>query len=344
MTESNTKNQKETNSISVPIYFNERLPSKQNLLIGKIQLPGPKNLYKMTAAPTSVSGVKEYTITKENDEKLQYKGTENKQDSNYVLLKYNSKDNEIHMYPANRWVSFFKSIKSKNNEAEPKDHEKKMKEELKRRNEIYKDLFNFNGQQGATDKPKKGRAKKKGLLDNFKEEEDIFKPVKQKEVTEFKEDSHSSENSLDLADDSYSEDEKIKKELTEKKKKEKEKEKVKEPEKNENEEDEESPDDDDDKDDNEIPDDDSQFFKQLDSFSNMIGKKRDRESSPNFEMEEIMENILRKKSRMTYQEILEELKKECKTEDIDKYFEDILDRITDTFQESNGETYYYLKK
>jgi len=119
---------------------------------------------------------------------------------------------------------------------------------------------------------------------------------------------------------------------------------VKEPEKNENEEDEESPDDDDDKDDNEIPDDDSQFFKQLDSFSNMIGKKRDRESSPNFEMEEIMENILRKKSRMTYQEILEELKKECKMEDIDKYFEDILDRITDTFQESNGETYYYLKK
>ena len=199
MTESNTKNQKETNSISVPIYFNERLPSKQNLLIGKIQLPAPKNLYKMTAAPTSVSGVKEYIITKENDEKLQYKGTENKQDSNYVLLKYNSKDNEIHMYPANRWVSFFKSIKSKNNEAEPKDHEKKMKEELKRRNEIYKDLFNFNGQQGATDKPKKGRAKKKGLLDNFKEEEDIFKPVKQKEVTEFKEDSHSSENSLDLA-------------------------------------------------------------------------------------------------------------------------------------------------
>ena len=79
----------------------------------------------MTAAPTSVSGVKEYTITKENDEKLQYKGTENKQDSNYVLLKYNSKDTEIHMYPANRWVSFFKSIKSKNNEAEPKDHEKK---------------------------------------------------------------------------------------------------------------------------------------------------------------------------------------------------------------------------
>ena len=47
---------------------------------------------------------------------------------------------------------------------------------------------------------------------------------------------------------------------------------------------------------------------------------------------------------MTYQEILEELKKECKMEDIDKYFEDILDRITDTFQESNGETYYYLKK
>ena len=168
--------------------------------------------------------------------------------------------------------------------------------------------------------------------------------MKQKEVTEFKEDSHSSENSLDLADDSYSEDEKIKKELTEKKKKEKEKDKVKEPEKNENEEDEESPDDDDDKDDNEIPDDDSQFFKQLDSFSNMIGNKRDRESSPNFEMEEIMENILRKKSRMTYQEILEELKKECKMEDIDKYFEDILDRITDTFQESNGETYYYLKK
>lgn len=343
MTESNSKNPKETFSKSVPIYFNNLLPSNKNLLIGKIQLPSQKNLYKVTSDPTSVPGVKEYTITKEKDEKLQYKGTENKQDSNYVLLKYNSKDNEIHMYPANRWVSFFKSVKSTNKEIDLKEHEKKMKEEKKIRNDIYKNFFNFSGQQETTDKNKKGRPKQKGLLDNFKEEEDVFKPVKKKVVKEFDEDSHSSENSLDLAEDSYfSEDEKMKKDLTEKKKNEKEK--VKEPEKTENEEEEESSDEDDDDGKDVNSENESQFFEDFEKYNNMIGKKREREESPNLEMEENMENILRKKSKMTYEEILEELKKDFKIEDINKYLEDILDRITDSFPENDGQTYYYLKK
>jgi hypothetical protein len=46
---------------------------------------------------------------------------------------------------------------------------------------------------------------------------------------------------------------------------------------------------------------------------------------------------------MTYDEIIVEVKKEFKDEDIEKYFEEILDRITESFPENN-EQYYFLKK
>ena len=75
----------------------------------------------------------------------------------------------------------------------------------------------------------------------------------------------------------------------------------------------------------------------------MIGKKRDRENTLETDMEEKIENLLRKKNKMTEEEIIIELKKEYKTEDIDKYYEQILDRITEKFEE-NGEEYYFLKK
>ena len=57
-----------------------------------------------------------------------------------------------------------------------------------------------------------------------------------------------------------------------------------------------------------------------------------------------MENLLRKKSRMTEDELINELKKECKKEDIGKYFETALENIADSFMGDDGEKMYYLKK
>ena len=314
MSESKQQTQKEPNSSSVPIYFSNLLPSNKNLLIGKIQLPSPKNLYKLTKS-TQTSGVKEYTIVKQNENKFQYKGNENNQDSNYVLMKYNSKDKEIYMYPANRWVNFFKSTITEKKPMDLKEREKKIKQEAKKRNDLYKNFFNTNSQFGAEDKKKQTRPKKDNKKD---EEESLSEKAPKKQIQEFKEDSHSSEKSLALADDSFeSESEKMKE--VEAKKIEKEKE-----------------------DDNSEVEDDSLFFKQIESF-NMMGKKRERESGPAFDMEEKIENLLRKKNKMTYDEIIVEVKKEFKDEDIEKYFEEILDRITESFPENN-EQYYFLKK
>ena len=60
-------------------------------------------------------------------------------------------------------------------------------------------------------------------------------------------------------------------------------------------------------------------------------------------MEEKIENLLRKKNKMTEGEIIVELKKEYKADAINKYYEQILERITEKFEE-NGEEYYFLKK
>ena len=80
------------------------------------------------------------------------------------------------------------------------------------------------------------------------------------------------------------------------------------------------------------------------NYLSLIGKKRERENNPSYELEERLENILRKKNRMTEDEIIVELKKVCKMEDIEKYFETVLDNITNNFIEDDGENYYYLKK
>ena len=80
------------------------------------------------------------------------------------------------------------------------------------------------------------------------------------------------------------------------------------------------------------------------NYLSLIGKKRERENNPSYELEERLENILRKKNRMTEDEIIVELKKVCKMEDIEKYFETVLDNITNNFIEYDGENYYYLKK
>ena len=85
------------------------------------------------------------------------------------------------------------------------------------------------------------------------------------------------------------------------------------------------------------------FMKQLDSYSHLIGKKKERENTLETDMEEKIENLLRKKNKMTEGEIIVELKKEYKADAINKYYEQILERITEKFEE-NGEEYYFLKK
>ena len=342
MTELNQQNQKDNNLISAPVYFSNLLPSNKNLLIGKIQLPFQKNIYKVSKL-IQTSGVKEYIIEKEKEDKYKYKGNENNQDSTYVLMKYNSKENKICMYPANRWVNFFKSTISKKDPIDLKEREKRLKQEAKRKNDLYKNFFNTNAQFGTEDKKKPKRSRNNDILANNKEEEELFEEKPKKIIQEFKEDSHSSENSLALADDSFESDTEQKKKENEIKKKEKEKEKVKEKVKEEEEGEDDDNDDSEDDDKNENSDDEELFMKQLDSYSHLIGKKKERENTLETDMEEKIENLLRKKNKMTEGEIIVELKKEYKADAINKYYEQILERITEKFEE-NGEEYYFLKK
>ena len=80
------------------------------------------------------------------------------------------------------------------------------------------------------------------------------------------------------------------------------------------------------------------------NYLSLIERKRERENNPSYELEERLVNILRKKNRMTEDEIIVELKKVCKMEDIEKYFETVLDNITNNFIEKDGEKYYFLIK
>ena len=349
MSSSNLKSPKE-NIASIPIYFSNHLPSKKDILIGKVQLQD-KNNYKVVPIKSENQGtktiksesqlIKEYTLLSDSNKFVQYTGRENIQDSNYVLMKYNSKSKEIQMYPANNWVNFFKSMKKpeKKEELDLKAKDKILKDQIKEKNRISKNFFNFENEFYEGEDKKKKRPKKKGLLANNEDDEES-KGSNKKVLPEFKEDSHSSEIEAELGYDSFeSDDEKKKKEEKKRKEEEKKKQEKKEVEQEE-EEDEES---EDDKDiDSDVSKDEG--FNQVNEYFNLIGKKRERENNPSYELEERLENILRKKNRMTEEEIIVELKKVCKMEDIEKYFEIVLDNITNNFTDDDGEKYYYLKK
>ena len=127
-----------------------------------------------------------------------------------------------------------------------------------------------------------------------------------------------------------------------KKKKRKEEEGKKKQEKKEEEEEEEEEESEDDKDVNSDVSKDEGIDK-VNEFLSLMGKKRARENNPSYELKERLEYILRKKDRMTEDEIIIELKKVCKMEDIEKYFESVLDDITDNFIGDDHEKYYFLK-
>ena len=338
-----TNNQKE-NSSSIPIYFSNHFSSNKDILIGKVQNLSDKSSFKVNVETkdTSIPGVKEYNLVNEKDDYLQFTGKENVQDSNYVLMKYDPKNNEIQMYPANIWINFFKSNKKiKKDEKDIKDKEKELKEQIKRNNKMMREHFNFEQEINEGDKKKQKKPKKKkGILAN-NEDEEASKDEPKKTLKEFEEDSHSSEIEMELGYDSFEfEDEEEQKKEDKKKKEE---EKTKKNKKDEDDEEEEEEEDEDDKDINSDVSNDEDFKKMNDYFIG-IGKKRERENNPGYDLEEKMENLLRRKNRMTEDELIIELKKVCKKEDIEKYFEKALDNITNSFMEDDGEKYYYLKK
>ena len=338
-----TNNQKE-NPVSIPIYFSNNFSSNKDILIGKVQNLQDKTSFKVTTQDTLIQGVKEYTLINDNDEYLQYSGKENVQDSNYVLMKYNSKDNEIQMYPANIWINFFKSTKKikkdEKDDKDIKDKEKELKEQIKKNNKMMREHFNFDQELNEGDiKKKKKPKKKKGIL-AYNEDEEAFKEEPKQTLKEFKEDSHSSELEMELGYDSFEFEDEEDKKKEDKKRKEEEKNKK---EKKDDDDEEEEEEDEDDKDNDSYVSDDEDDQKLFENFRS-IGKKREREKNPGYELEEKMENLLRKKSRMTEDELINELKKECKKEDIGKYFETALENIADSFMGDDGEKMYYLKK
>ena len=338
-----TNNQKE-NPVSIPIYFSNHFSSNKDILIGKVQNLQDKTSFKVTTQDTLIQGVKEYTLINDNDEYLQYSGKENVQDSNYVLMKYNSKDNEIQMYPANIWINFFKSTKKikkdEKDDKDIKDKEKELKEQIKKNNKMMREHFNFDQELNEGDKKKKKKPKKKKGILAYNEDEEAFKEEPKQTLKEFKEDSHSSELEMELGYDSFEFEDEEDKKKEDKKRKEEEKNKKEKKDDDDDEEEEEEDEDNKDNDSYVSDEDDKKLFENFRS----IGKKREREKNPGYELEEKMENLLRKKSRMTEDELINELKKECKKEDIGKYFETALENIADSFMGDDGEKMYYLKK
>ena len=338
MSISNPKSQKDPVA-SIPIYFSNHLSSTKDILIGKVQLSDKNNFKVIQKKDAQNQPTKEYDLTNDSNNFFQYSGKESVQDSNYVLMKYNSKDNEIMMYSANNWVNFFKSMKKvEKKDVDPKMREKELKEKQKDTNKMMRKFFNFENETYVEEDKKKKRPKKKGIMANNEDDEGSSDSKKKKYLPEFKEDSHSSEIEQELGYDSFeSEDEKEKKE--EKKRKEEEAKKKKDKKVEEEEEEEEES-----EDDKDVNSDVSKDFNNFEEYFNLIGKKRERENNPSYELEERLETILRKKDRMTEDEIIIELKKVCKKEDIDKYFENVLDNITQNFMGDDGEKYYFLKK
>ena len=339
--------------ISIPLYFK----SYKDLYIGKGSIKTGKSNFKFTTPKTISSikyNIKEFQLINKDKSKsnIVYNGREAPQDSCYVLMKYSPENHCIQMCTANKWVNFTQSFNYKEQKFD--DIEKRKKEEKKEQNKNMKYLFNFDYyDEMHQEKPKKKTRKKKTLMpteneddiDNDNDNDDEVKPKKKKKNKfDFDEDSHSSENSLELKEDSYeSENERIKEEERrlreeEEEKKRKEEEKKKEKEKENFSDDE---DDDEDKSFENAPSDVDENEVNNNEFFDLLSKKRKRDKYPDELLDEL-KNLLRKKNKRTYEEIINELIKKFKGEIIENYIDKLLDENTNKFIEG-GETYYFLK-
>ena len=355
---------KEKDIISIPISFK----SSKDLYIGKGSLKNNiKSSFKFANPKTQTTNtsskyyIKEFILINKDKSKkdIFYKGREAPQDSNYILMKYNSDIRSIQICPANKWMNFIQSFNYKEEKIEKKEDQKK--KEMKEKYKNFKDIFNFEyfEEMKKDNKQKKNTRKKKTLLpssndedieddDNNKDDDDdddsLTKKKKKKNKYDYDEDSHSSENSLGLKEDSYEselerkKEEKLIKEEEEKRKKEEEK-------KREREREEDNQSDDDDSDDNfeDVASDVDENEDNNELFNNfLLNKKRDREKCPYENMKEELANLFRKKNKRTYDEIAIELIKKFNKELVEQYIEKLLDENTSKFIEGK-ESYYFLK-
>ena len=354
---------KEKDIISIPISFK----SSKDLYIGKGSLKNNnKSSFKFANPKTQTTNtsskyyIKEFILINKDKSKkdIFYKGREAPQDSNYILMKYNSDIRSIQICPANKWMNFIQSFNYKEEKIEKKEDQKK--KEMKEKYKNFKDIFNFEyfEEMKKDNKQKKNTRKKKTLLpssndedieddDNNKDDDDddsLTKKKKKKNKYDYDEDSHSSENSLGLKEDSYEselerkKEEKLIKEEEEKRKKEEEK-------KREREREEDNQSDDDDSDDNfeDVASDVDENEDNNELFNNfLLNKKRDREKCPYENMKEELANLFRKKNKRTYEEIVLELVKKFNKELVEQYIEKLLDENTSKFIEGK-ESYYFLK-
>ena len=360
---------KDKDKLSIPIYFK----SSKDLYIGKGSFKINKSSLKFTDVEqqpkikTQSSGntsskynVKEFTLISRDKSKKDfiYKGREAPQDSNYILMKYNSDNRSIQICPANKWINFIQSFNY--NEQKIEDKEKDKKKKMKEKYKNFKEIFNFDYIDEMKNDPKdKKKARKKKTLLPTSQDEDIDdddknddddslpKKKKKKNTYDFEEDSHSSELSLDLKEDSYESEEERRKEekklREEEEKRKKEEEKRKEKEKNQSDKDDEF-DDFDDFDDKSFEDAPSDVDENEDNneIFDLLSKKRNREKYPYDNMREELVNLFRKKNKRTYEEIMIELIKKFNKELVQQYIEQLLDENTSKFCEGD-ESYYFLK-
>lgn len=347
---------KEKDTFSIPILFND----SKDLYIGKGSLKYSKNSFKFlntkpaqqkqgTSSASSKYSIKEFTIISKDKDKskktIAYKGREAPQDSTYILMKYNSDNRSIQMCPANKWINFVQSLnyleeKIEDKEKKIEDKEDKRKKEIKEQNSILKQFFNFDyiDEMREDLNPKRKTRKKKGLLDNNKDE-DLNEDEKKKKKNNYNydEDSHSSENDPNL--DDYSDDNELEKLNEEKEEKKKEEDKDKDKEKDDS--------------DDLFDEDDKSFEKAAsevdeseydkDFITDLLNNKRKREKYPDDSMKEELDNLIRKKGQMTYEEIYEDLIKKFKPEIVQQYIEQLLDEYTKKYNDGK-ETYYFLIK
>ena len=353
---------KDKEKLSIPIYFK----SSKDLYIGKGSFKNNKSSLKFTniEPPNTVNTsskyyVKEFALINKDKSKkdIIYKGREAPQDSNYILMKFNSDNRSMQICPANKWINFIQSFNY--NEEKIVDKELQKKKEMKEKYKNFKEIFNFDyiDEMKKDKNEKKNKRKKKTLLPTSKDEDiddedkndDDSLPKKKKNINkyDFKEDSHSSELSLDLKEDSYESEEERRREekklREEEEKRKKEEEKRREKEKNQSDKDDEF-DDFDDFDDKSFEDAPSDVDENEDNneIFDLLSKKRNREKYPYDNMKEELVNLFRKKSNRTYEEIMIELIKKFNKELVEQYIEQLLDENTSKFCEGD-ESYYFLK-
>ena len=195
---------KDEEIINVPIYFK----TSENLYIGKCSTKLDKSSYKFDEpkpqnTPNTISKYiqKEFNIINRDKakQKIFFRGSKFPQDSNYILMKYNSDAHSIQMCPSKEDI---------------KEIEEKNKEKQKEINKNIKEMFNFQyfSDMKQSENPKKKTRKRKTLLPNEKEDIDDEENDKRKINYDFDEDSHSSENNLEFEELEEDENEKRKQE------------------------------------------------------------------------------------------------------------------------------------